>query len=184
VFRTVKNLLRLYSRFRQTRDLAQQLKTPDDVWVWQSKMLGPWLKDQAKHLPHFRPYAGLPLEAWPIMDKSGLMSSFGHYNRAGISTGAAWSMFDGRTRPRSGYYVGGSTGTSGNRGLYVITEDERMDWLGVTLAKTLPRFPADSARIALLLPNYSPLYKFPRYGPIDVKFFDLSLCTRHPDRPT
>jgi putative adenylate-forming enzyme len=173
VVAAAKNLIRLFSRFYASKAVLRRLKTRTDIAAFQDQALKAWMKDQAQHLSYFKRYAQQPLNEWPGMDKQTLMSSFGRYNRAGISTGKAWAIFDGRVRARKGLHVGGSTGTSGNRGLYVITDEERMDWLGVMLAKTLPGFPLQQARIALMLPNVSPLYRLPGFGPLSFRFYDL-----------
>ena len=82
-------------------------------------------------------------------------------------------MFENREPQKPGYFVGASTGTSGNRGLYVVSDAERYEWLGVMLAKTLPRFPFETARIALILPLNSALYKTVKAPGLQLKFFDL-----------
>ena len=101
------------------------------------------------------------------------MQNFADYNSAGVGAADGWAMFENRTRQKSGYFVGASTGTSGNRGLYVVSDAERYEWLGVMLAKTLPRFPFETARIALILPLNSALYKTVNAPGLNLKFFDL-----------
>jgi putative adenylate-forming enzyme len=169
----IKNVIRFIRSLMSARALTAKLKTPEDVAAHQEAMLTTWLADQARHLSYFRAYAGKPLSEWPKMDKSTLMSSFGRFNRLGVSTAKAWAMFDGRITPRKGLHVGGSTGTSGNRGLYLISDAERMDWLAVIMSKALPDFPKETAKVALVLPNPSPLYKLPQFGPLKFRFFDL-----------
>lgn len=101
------------------------------------------------------------------------MQNFADYNSAGVSAADGWAIFENRAPQKTGYFVGASTGTSGNRGLYVISDAERYEWLGVMLAKTLPRFPFETARIALILSLNSALYKTVNAPGLNLRFFDL-----------
>jgi phenylacetate-coenzyme A ligase PaaK-like adenylate-forming protein len=139
------------SAFARTRWLAHRLKSRDDTEAWQQKSLLLW-RARLGDIPAFQALANKAVSAWPVMDKRALMADFGGFNRVGITADQGWDILEGRAAPPKGYSVGASTGTSGNRGLYVISESERFEWLGVMLAKTLPRFPLETARIALALP--------------------------------
>ncbi len=148
----------------------------------------------AKALPQAAYYSRLGacrLEDLPVIDKSVLMANFGAFNCAGIDNRSGWDIFEGRTPAPAGFHVGASTGTSGNRGLYVISEGERYEWLGVLLAKALPRYPLEGARIALVLPQVSALYGATNSAPrLSLRFFDLKeglealapeICDWNPD---
>lgn len=119
---------------------------------------------------------GAPLHAYPVMDKAALMKGFHAYNRPRITADAGWAAFSG-TRMVGPYHVGASTGTSGNRGLYVISEAERFAWLGAILAKTLPdiwRPGASRERVAVILPLHTRLYDAANdTGRISLRFFNL-----------
>ncbi len=65
------------------------------------------------------------------------MNTFEAFNVAGITAEQAWHAIEG-TRRIGEYTVVASTGTSGNRGLFIISEAERFKWLGTILAKALP----------------------------------------------
>lgn len=168
-------MIRFLSAFIRTRWLATTLKTRADVERWQASRLKRLLR---KTLPTFRFYQSYDtdrLEALPIIDKTHLMSDFAAFNSAGISTADGWEIFEGRMPQKRGYSLGASTGTSGNRGLYVVSDAERQEWLGVMLAKTLPRFPLEGARIALVLPLNSALYRTAaRMAGLGLRFFDLN----------
>jgi putative adenylate-forming enzyme len=168
-------MIRFLSAFIRTRWLATTLKTRADVERWQASRLKRLLR---KTLPTFRFYQSYDtdrLEALPIIDKTQLMSDFATFNSAGISTADGWEIFEGRMPQKRGYSLGASTGTSGNRGLYVVSDAERQEWLGVMLAKTLPRFPLEGARIALVLPLNSALYRTAaRMAGLGLRFFDLN----------
>lgn len=80
-----------------------------------------------------------------------------------------------------GLTVGLSSGTSGNRGLFLVSRDERLRWAGVLLARALPasllrrliapwRAPL---RVAFFLRAGSKLYDTLGGGRIDFRFHDL-----------
>ena len=101
------------------------------------------------------------------------MACFDGFNRLGLTAEAGWAHFRAGTAP-PGHHVGASTGTSGNRGLYVISARERAQWLGTMLAKTLPHFPFERARVAVILPQNAALYRQPGRGSLlSLRFFDL-----------
>jgi putative adenylate-forming enzyme len=163
------------SAFFRTLWLARHLKTREDVAKWQARGLKRLMR---KTLPAFPYYAHLHdcrFKDLPVMDKAQLMTNFAALNAPGITADEGWKIFSGDAPQRRGYSIGASTGTSGNRGLYVVSDQERQAWLGVMLAKTLPRFPRDSARIALILPLNSALYKTAAVTPrLSLRFFDLN----------
>lgn len=164
---------RALSAFLRTRRLARTLRTRADIAAWQETRLRRWQKDTRQKIPYFRNYKINFLPAQPLLDKGRLMSAFEDYNAIGLTAQEGWAMFEGRAPQRPGYFVGASTGTSGNRGLYVVSDAERYEWLGVLLAKALPRFPFETARIALILPLNSALYRAARLPGLELKFFDL-----------
>ena len=166
-------ILRLVTAFLRTRYLSRRLKTRADIERWQAKRIEGWLRDTVAKAGY---YGGLPierLENLPVIDKSVLMADFEKFNFVGITADKGWSIFAGHPQPK-GFSVGASTGTSGNRGLFVISDEERYEWLGVMLGKLLPNFPFEPARIALILPLNTALYSAAnRAGRLRLQFFDL-----------
>jgi putative adenylate-forming enzyme len=112
------------------------------------------------------------LSTLPVIDKSKLMARFADYNRLGLTADDGWRVLASGGR-HGRYFVGASTGTSGNQGLYVISEVERWRWLGTMLAKTMPRL--RKARVALALPLDTSLYDTARRSFLEFRFFDLKL---------
>ncbi len=168
-------MIRSFSAFVRTRWLASVLKTRSDVAAWQKKRLKRLLTKTLPSFPFYRQYGSLALADLPVIDKSVLMSRFADFNSAGITAEDGWAIFEGRAPQRRGRSVGASTGTSGNRGLYVVSDAERREWLGVMLAKTLPRFPLETAKVALVLPLNSALYQAAAdTARLKLRFFDLN----------
>ena len=108
----------------------------------------------------------------PLTDKALVMQRFADFNRAGITAAQGWAAF-AASRRIGALTVGASTGTSGNRGLFVISDAERFQWLGVMLAKALPKFWAQ--RVAVILPMHTALYDSAQQTRlVDLQFYDLS----------
>ncbi|GAB1364168.1 hypothetical protein MASR1M32_34040 [Rhodobacter sp.] len=144
----------------------------------QSRALAGWL---ARDLPKVAAYpvAPLRLQDLPVTDKAGLMAAFHRYNRAGITADQGWqAVASGRTV--RGLTVGCSTGTSGNRGLFVISEAERFRWLGSILAKTMADLLTRPQRVAIVLPRDTRLYHSARRLPwLSLRFFDVTAGPDH-----
>ncbi|MGA0235882.1 MAG: CoF synthetase, partial [Alphaproteobacteria bacterium] len=108
------------------------------------------------------------------MDKATLMGDFSAYNLERLTAEEV------RQKLSEGYVhhdiaCGASTGTSGNRGFYVITDAERYKWLGIILAKALPEIWRVQHRVAIILPQNSALYQTGNQTPrLKVQFHDLT----------
>jgi putative adenylate-forming enzyme len=66
-----------------------------------------------------------------------------------------------------------SSGTSGNRGLFVASQAERFLWCGNILAKVLPKAPWRRQKIALFLRANSTLYESIQSQRLSFAYFDL-----------
>lgn len=145
--------------FWQARWLARSLRTPQDVVRHQRRRLHAHLDWISRSYPYFRPYAAQPLAAWPFSDKASVNGNFPAFNRLGLTHDAALRIARGIDPQPAGYTVGMSTGTSGNRGCFVVSDRERFVWLGTILAKTVDDFPWRRHRVAMLHSNPSALYE-------------------------
>jgi putative adenylate-forming enzyme len=154
----------------QTRRLARRLRTRADIEAWQGRQLARLQRDVLPRLAFYRDLQAKSFDALPVIDKRVLMSRFENFNLPGITAEQGWAALASGGR-LGGYHIGASTGTSGNRGLYVIGEQERWRWLGTMVAKTMPRL--RRARIALILPLDTSLYATARSGLLKLRFFDL-----------
>jgi|CXWL01.1.fsa_nt_gi putative adenylate-forming enzyme len=159
--------------FAHARWLTHRLRTRADIDRWRTRRLAHFLQHIAPRVAAFRDLAGAPLDRFPYMDKAALMAAFERYNTLGLTAARGWSALDKGTPPR-GYAVGASTGTSGNRGLYVVSDAERYRWLGIMLAKALPETLHTRQRLALMLPTSSRLYDAANESQrLQLRFFDL-----------
>lgn len=159
---------------------------------WRSReALERWQQRQVmKHLgrirqcsPFFRERMGeLPDEQWrgmPVMDKSLMMEHFDALNTVGIRKEEAFAMALAAEESRdftpewNGITVGMSSGTSGNRGLFLVSPQESMAWAGAMLAKALPGSVLARERIALFLRANSNLYGSVSKRRLQFAYFDL-----------
>lgn len=159
--------------FARTRWLAMRLRTRVDVEGYRDRQLARMMRDV---VPHFAPGRGVKrIDDAPVIDKAKLLADFAAYNRPGITVDRIRAAIAEGAADIDGYAFGQSTGTSGNRGYYVISDAERFVWLGTILAKTLPDALWARHRVALALPGLSSLYKSASSGSrILLGFFDLA----------
>jgi putative adenylate-forming enzyme len=119
------------------------------------------------------------LEHFPLINKQVVSDNFGRINTAGISLTKAIEVAskaeaDRDFSPMIGKYtVGLSTGTSGKRGLFVVSPYERGFWAGYILRRMLPRGILHAERVALFLRAGSNLYSSISRGPVRFQYFDL-----------
>ncbi|GDX95683.1 adenylate synthase [Planctomycetia bacterium] len=159
--------------FLRTRWRAACLRTRADVEAHQKRRIAAWLAGPVARVKAFRKQTPCRLGDMPITDKASVMARLEDYNALGLSAPEIAAMMARREHPPR-HLVGASTGTSGNRSWYVISLAERQLWLGAILAKTLPRFPFETARVAVALPVEAPLYAAADRGRLlSLRFFDL-----------
>jgi putative adenylate-forming enzyme len=139
----------------------------------QGRALNRWLEH---YVPNVEAFGDAPsrLAALPVMDKTLLMANFARYNTAGITAGQIRTTLDSGDRI-GGLTVGASTGTSGNQGLFVISDAERYRWLGSILAKTMADLLWHKQRVAILLPRGTGLYDSAnQVQRLQLRFFDVT----------
>ncbi|WP_460291452.1 F390 synthetase-related protein, partial [Bacillus cereus] len=116
---------------------------------------------------------------FPVVDKTFLMDNFDKLNTAGITKEQAFSIAFKAEETRdfsptiNDITIGLSSGTSGNRGIFLVSPEERVKWAGTVLAKLLPSSLFHKQRIAFFLRANSNLYESTNGGRISFSFFDL-----------
>lgn len=161
--------------FFQTRLRERLIGNRKTLEAYHSNRIGALAKYVSRNIPYFDQWGGKRFDQWPITDKEILMSNFSHMNVGGIKAASVRDAIAAGSERVEGFIVGQSTGTSGNRGYYVISDAERFVWLGTILAKTLPDSLWRRHRVALALPGLSMLYRSASTGSrITLGFFDLA----------
>ncbi|HEX8126002.1 MAG TPA: F390 synthetase-related protein [Allosphingosinicella sp.] len=163
------------SAYFRTQLLRSLLRSREAIERHQDRACARLVSAARSTIPFYRG-KGPVLEDMPIIDKSIQQSRFDEFNRPRITLDEAMeALAAGRDTVR-GYFVGQSTGTSGNRGRFVISPAERYAWLGTIVAKAVPDALIRPRRVALALPGFSALYKSASSGSrIRLAFFDLAL---------
>lgn len=155
------------------------------------KQLKKWQERQVlKHVNYVRQYSPFYADLWqefddkdwrkfPMIDKSMMMNSFDTFNTLGITKEEAFSVAERAEKMRDfspmigSTVVGLSSGTSGNRGIFLISNDERRAWTGTILAKVLPQSIFKREKIAFFLRANSNLYGSVKSRQIQFEFYDL-----------
>ncbi|QVL57793.1 MAG: hypothetical protein KFB93_01580 [Simkaniaceae bacterium] len=105
------------------------------------------------------------LQKLPLISKKEMMNSFQDFNVAGISKDEAIQAAMGGEKDGSydstvrGITVGLSSGTSGKRGIFLVSKKEAEIWCGNILAKTLTQSIFKKGKVALFLRANSNLYE-------------------------
>ena len=127
---------------------------------------------------------GCDLAAWralPTVDKRLMMSNFDRFTTRGVRSETAMQLALRAERERdfrptlNGLTVGLSSGTSGHRGLFVLSAYEQAAWAGTILARTLPGIRRRGYRVAFFLRSNSNLYEQTNGRLVNFRYFDLML---------
>ncbi len=151
----------LFTKYRYFRSREQLEK-------WQNRCVMAHLQWVMKHSPFYRHlYKDLKLDDWrnfPIISKKEMMQHFSQFNTCTISYEDAYPIamdFENNKSKHSAIgeiTIGLSSGTSGNKGLFLVSPQERFSWAGALLAKMLPNGLLKRQKIAFFFRTTSPLY--------------------------
>jgi putative adenylate-forming enzyme len=168
---------RWFLDFRDRRQLAG----------WQQRQLRRFLHRVLPRAPYYRGYRAEALAELPTVDKSAMMADFAAFNTRGVRLDDAFAIGLEAERTRDfrpllgDLTVGLSSGTSGNRGVFLVSPAERRRWAGILLGRALPRHLLlrvlspwqPPLRIAFFLRANSNLYGTLASRRIDFSFHDL-----------
>lgn len=119
------------------------------------------------------------LAALPIINKEVMMENFDTLNTVSISKKEAFHVAFEAEKTRNfsttirNITVGLSSGTSGNRGVFLVSEEEQTMWAGSIIGKVLPSSILHKHTIAFFLRANSNLYEATKNKRISFHFFDL-----------
>ncbi|VXD18848.1 putative adenylate-forming enzyme [Planktothrix serta PCC 8927] len=178
----VKRTLTILQHYLQTK-YFRQFNSREQLLTWQNQQVQKFLKVIVPQSPFYQKYyQGLDLQDWknfPLIDKATMMENFDQLNTVGIAASEAFEIALKAEQTRNfssnfrGYTVGLSTGTSGNRGLFLVSSQEQRIWAGTILAKLLPNFILFPEKIAFFLRANSRLYETVKSRRLQFNFFDL-----------
>lgn len=171
------NILKLLYHYWQ----CKRLNFSDRLQLsrYQQRKLVKFMKTVLPKSPYFRPYLDKPLQDFPLMNKQIMMDNFDQLNTARLKLqdvlNCALQAESSRDfSPTIGQYsVGLSSGTSGKRGVFLVSPEEQAKWAGTILAKLLPNGLFHTERIAFFLRANNNLYNSVKSRTISFEFFDL-----------
>jgi putative adenylate-forming enzyme len=127
-------------------------------------------------------WSGYDLQQWrtlPTVNKQEMMNHFDTFNTQGIAREHAMEVALQAEQSRDfrplldGLTIGLSSGTSGHRGLFLVSSEEQAAWAGTILARTLHQMKLRRLRVAFFLRSNSNLYEEIGKGLIQFRYFDL-----------
>ena len=130
------------------------------------------------HSPKYTMRAKASITDFPVQEKSEFMRDFESINTRGIKLDEAMKVALDAEHCRdfsstiSGVTVGLSTGTSGSRGLFLVSEKERAYWVAIVLQRILG-MSLKRRKVAFFLRANSKLYTSVQSRLIQFNFFDL-----------
>lgn len=169
------------------RARRRQFSDRQQLEKWQQKQLQDYLERQVIKASDYQQYSGKPLTDYPLMDKNQMMENFAGRNTENITLETVLPIALAAENSRDfnplwkGFTIGLSSGTSGKRGVFLVSKQERIRWAGILLAKTLPnqflwqilKPWQPKLSIAFFLRANSNLYRTLNSSRIDFRFYDL-----------
>jgi len=174
--------LRILYFYFQTRFL-RRWRDRAALEAWQERKIQCFVRWVRRNSPFYRgQLAHLSGRDWrrlPVLDKKIMMANFSALNTVGIDRDRALELALESERSRdftptlNGVTVGLSSGTSGNRGLFLVSDSERARHAGTILGKILPNSILSKNRVAFFMRANSNLYTASRGSRLKFEFFDL-----------
>lgn len=172
------NKFKMLKNFIEVRWL-RKFRSREDVEKYQKKMIDKHLKFIKEKSPYFKKMEFNCLEDLPFMDKKVMMNNFNELNTVGINRDRALELAINSEKTRDfeekldGISVGLSSGTSGHRGLFIVSDDEISTWAGGIMAKLLPKNRILNNKVAFFLRADNNLYEGTKSRAIDFRYFDI-----------
>ena len=119
------------------------------------------------------------LADFPLMNKAAFMANFGQINTLSIQREESMQLaiqaeFERDFSPElKGATVGLSTGTSGTRGLFLVSTIERAQWTAMVLRRVVPIKFFRRQKVAFFLRANSNLYSSVQSASLEFRFFDI-----------
>ena len=174
--------LRVLFHYLSTR-YFRSFQTRAELLAFQDRKIKKHLKFVLKNSLFYRSWFGSlgpsAYRSLPFLDKKIMMENFTLLNTVGIDRDEALKTAFTAENTRdftpkiNGVTVGLSSGTSGSRGLFLVSDAERARHAGTILAKVLPHGIMHHYRVAFFMRANSNLYTASQGSKLDFKFFDL-----------
>jgi putative adenylate-forming enzyme len=120
------------------------------------------------------------LNGFPVINKKEFMKNFEAINKVGLTLKQTLSIASNAEETRNfgeqhnnNITIGLSSGTSGNKGVFLVSEEESARWVGYILKRMLPKPYLSIHKIAFFLRANSNLYESVSSNLIKFSFYDL-----------
>ena len=170
-------LLKILWYYWRTKHLI--FKQRADLEAYQIKQLKKFKQRVLTKSPYFSQFINQPFESWPLMNKQLMMAHFDQMNTENLTCDSLLTLAQHSEQQRDfsarmgKFSVGLSSGTSGQRGLFVVSPREQLIWAGGILAKMLPRGLLTKERLALFLRADNHLYHSTNSHWLTFRFYGL-----------
>jgi putative adenylate-forming enzyme len=171
----------------------RKFRDREHLLTWQNQKVRQFIKQiipKSSFYSHY--YQNCDLRDWqnlPIINKAIMMANFDQLNLVGITQSEAFALACAAEKTRDfcatlqGCTVGLSSGTSGSKGLFLVSQREQQLWAGTILAKALPQPILTAQKIAFFLRANSNLYETVNNQRLQFQYFDLlAALTSHIER--
>ncbi len=161
---------------------ATKLSSRIAIEKYQSKRLNRFANKTLSKSKFYQQYFVNKTFNWqsvPIIEKAEFMDSFDRINTCGVSLDEAMRTALIAEKSRNfnseinGITVGLSTGTSGKRGLFLVSENERALWVAFVMHKVIKPKLFKKQKIAFFLRANSNLYASVKSFLFEFKYFDI-----------
>lgn len=162
--------------------MLPKFKSRIDLHEWQENKLRVFFNRTLINSRFYKDFfkdGQLDLRNVPIIEKTEFMEQFNHINTVGIDRDEAMTLAIESEKSRNfkseinGITVGLSTGTSGKRGIFLVSESERAQWVGIVMNRILKPKLFQKQKIAFFLRANSNLYTSVQSNLFEFQYFDI-----------
>ena len=162
--------------------MAQKLKSRTQISDYQKSKLELFAKNVLSKSKYYLPYFNEKKFEWehvPNMNKDLFMANFDSINTQNITLTNAMQVALEAENTRNfkseinGITVGLSTGTSGKRGIFLVSEDERALWVALVMHRVIKPKLFKKQKVAFFLRANSNLYSSVESKLFEFKYFDI-----------
>jgi putative adenylate-forming enzyme len=158
------------------------LRTRKDVEAFQARQIRRFERKTLRHSEFYQRFftaKGLDWSSIPVITKTEFMASFDQINTQKVTLEQAMDVALTAERTRdfnrdlNGLTVGLSTGTSGKRGLFLASDDERAQWVALVMSRVIRPRLFKKQKIAFFLRANSTLYSAVSSKLFEFRYFDI-----------
>lgn len=160
----------------------RRFRTRKTLEAFQQKKLDKFARNVLIQSPFYKSYCNTDKISWdkmPYMSKTDFMANFNSINTCNITIEEAMPFALAAETSRTfnneinGITVGLSTGTSGKRGLFLVSENERAQWVALIMSRVITPRLFQKQKIAFFLRANSNLYTSVSSGLFEFRYFDI-----------